>query len=101
MAINACTEELMKLAEAGRNCPGGTVSPPTIYRWTKRGISGVRLETLSRGGVTMTSTEALQRFFEAVTEAKQAQAEAELDSLCEDVDRSERTEQALEAAGLL
>ena len=43
----------------------------------------------------------LQRFFEAVTEAKQAQAEAELEDLCEDAGRPDSTTQALGAAGLL
>ena len=61
----------------------------------------MKLETLNVGGVTMTSPEALQRFFEAVTEAKQAQAEAELEDLCEDAGRPDSTTQALGAAGLL
>jgi hypothetical protein len=101
MAINAFTEYVMKLAEAGRRCPGGPVSPATIYRWSKRGIEGERLETINVGGVTMTSTEALQRFFERITAAKESKTQAALDALCDDVERSDGTSRRLEAAGLL
>lgn len=97
MAINAFDETVMKLAEAGRKCPGGPVSPPTVYRWSKQGIEGVRLETLNIGGVCHTSAEALQRFFEAVTAAKESQAHT---SDGEVADRSERTAQELQELGL-
>ena len=39
----------------------------TVYRWAKRGLRGVVLETLQVGGTLCTSHEALQRFFEALT----------------------------------
>lgn len=45
----------------------------SIYRWLKTGIAGVRLESLIIGGTRVTSIEALERFFQASTEAKDKQ----------------------------
>jgi len=101
MAIDAFGEQVMKLAEAGRQCPGGAVSSPTVYRWCKRGIAGVRLESIHVGGVMMTSRQALQRFFERVTEARRVQEQAELDARSGEVERSRATQRRLESAGLL
>ena len=38
-----------------------------VYRWTKSGSRGVRLESLRIGGQKVTSIEAIQRFIEATT----------------------------------
>lgn len=46
----------------------------TLHRWATRGCSGVVLETIFVGGSRCTSTEALQRFFAAVTEARERAA---------------------------
>jgi hypothetical protein len=40
----------------------------TIYRWATAGVAGVKLETIRVGGTLCTSFEALQRFFERLTE---------------------------------
>lgn len=42
----------------------------TVRRWAVRGVRGVTLETFCRGGRRWTSKEALDRFFEAIGEAK-------------------------------
>lgn len=42
---------------------GKRVHISTLYRWTTRGVRGVRLETLPLGGTLATSREALERFF--------------------------------------
>lgn len=39
-----------------------------VYRWAERGIGGVKLEYIQMGGKRCTSTEALQRFFAALTD---------------------------------
>lgn len=44
------------------------VAPSTLYRWSKQGIRGVKLETLRAGGGLVTSAEALQRFFERLSQ---------------------------------
>lgn len=41
----------------------------TIWRWHRRGVKGVRLETVLIGGRRYTSREALARFSERVTAA--------------------------------
>jgi hypothetical protein len=38
-----------------------------LYRWAKRGLRGVKLETIRVGGTLCTSLEALQRFCERLT----------------------------------
>jgi hypothetical protein len=52
-------------------CRGGKkVAVSTFWRWARYGIAGVRLETIYCGTVRCTSREALQRFFERVSEAR-------------------------------
>jgi hypothetical protein len=47
----------------------------TMWRWYKRGINGVRLETILVGTVRCTSRQALQRFFDAVTTASEGSSQ--------------------------
>lgn len=61
------SEHLLTLNEAARTLPGGGVHVSTVHRWRLRGVRSVQLETILRGGVRYTSTEALQRFFERAT----------------------------------
>lgn len=42
------------------------VNQSTIWRWTMKGVRGVKLESLAVGGVRVTSQEAFQRFIEAL-----------------------------------
>jgi hypothetical protein len=50
---------------------GGRTHQRTGFRWALQGLSGVRLETVLIGGNRYTSVPALERFFAAVTAAKQ------------------------------
>ena len=62
--INSQSEQLLTLAAAAREVPGRSgrgVSVSTVWRWTLRGVRGVKLETLMVGGIRHTSREALQR----------------------------------------
>lgn len=54
---------------------GGEVpkTPSTIFRWIRKGLRGIRLESALRGGIRVTSEEALARFFERVTTARDGQ----------------------------
>ena len=48
----------------------GFPRPPglrTLYRWSAKGIRGVRLETIRVGGSLCTSVQALQRFFDRLS----------------------------------
>jgi hypothetical protein len=55
----------------GRNGKKATLN--TLYRWTRSGCFGVRLEYIFIGGVRYTSREALLRFFGEITRVKEAQ----------------------------
>ena len=51
---------------------GAKLHVSTVFRWAQRGVRGVRLETLSIGaGQRCTSVEALQRFFDAISNVGQ------------------------------
>lgn len=39
--------------------------PNTLWRWSSKGLAGVKLEYLKCGGTRMTSVEAIERFFVA------------------------------------
>jgi len=66
--IDSAHENLISLADVPGHLPdrrgGKRPHVSCIYRWAQRGIRGVRLETLQCGGTKVTSSEALQRFFE-------------------------------------
>lgn len=50
-----------------------TMHIATIYRWISPGIQGVCLEHARIGGRMVTSQEAIQRFSDALTQAKQVE----------------------------
>ena len=74
MGIDFNTEPLIRLADVPKlkNLPNRRsskrVAISTVWRWSLRGVHGIRLETLKVGGTLCTSVAALQRFFDAVTE---------------------------------
>jgi hypothetical protein len=74
--IDAASENLVTLTRACRLLPprrnGARPNLATLYRWTNEGIRGVRLEFLMIGGTRTTSKEALQRFFERLTELEES-----------------------------
>jgi hypothetical protein len=70
--IEVHTEHLLNLRQAAASLPTRP-NLSTIFRWMQRGCRGIRLETILIGGTRHTSTEALQRFFEATTAAADGQ----------------------------
>ena len=101
MAIDTTTEQILTFAEAARQSRPGrarSLAPSTLWRWHRKGISGVRLETICLGGIRYTSVEALQRFFAAVTEAKSAKASGHA---VEEGQRNDSRESRLRESGLL
>lgn len=70
--MDLTTEKLLSLEQAAARAPKGrgSVSLKTVQRWVRKGLNGVRLETVSIGGANGTTAEALNRFFAAVTEAR-------------------------------
>lgn len=69
--IDIVTEKLFALTEANKRLPlrrgGKIINPATIYRWAQIGYRGTRLEVIQVGGTKCTSMEALQRFFDKLT----------------------------------
>ena len=70
MKIDTSSEPLTRLSLAGQFLPSDPCNA-TLYRWSKRGVSGVRLETLLIGGILYTSEQAIQRFIAETTEVRQ------------------------------
>jgi len=102
MAIDALNEELLTFGQAARRArpkDSRPAAPSTIWRWHSKGIAGVRLETVCLGGTRYTSSEALQRFFDAVTQARDEQCSTE-DTPSESRTRSQRTARRLQELGL-
>lgn len=68
-------EKPLSLAQAARVVPhadeDSPPNPATIYRWIRRGICGVHLESLRVGRRLYTSAEAVRRFLTRVTLANQ------------------------------
>lgn len=103
MAIDVLQEELLTFAQAARHArPRGSkpAAPSSLWRWHTRGIAGVKLETICLGGTRYTSAEALQRFFDQVTAAKEAKLATE-EPLGLPGTRTPQSRQRLEDAGLL
>jgi len=81
--IDIATEELLTLKDVCRLLPrrrgGKKPAFSTVWRWALHGVRGVRLETLRCGGTLCSSREALQRFFNRLSECDDAvQAEQQL-----------------------
>ena len=70
--IDTTTESPIPLTQAADELPrrrrGRKTHVSTLFRWSKAGCKGVRLETIQVGGTRCTSREALQRFFERLSE---------------------------------
>lgn len=72
--IDTRAEKLLTLTEAAKSVPNVGGKRPhvsTIFRWTRDGVrGGVKLETVRIGRRICTSREALERFFQAASEAE-------------------------------
>lgn len=64
--IDLASESLIPLRDVPRHLPprpnGKRLHISAVYRWARRGVRGIILETIRMGGSTYTSREALQRF---------------------------------------
>ncbi len=73
--IDISTETVLTLTEAAKRLPqrrrGSRPHPATLFRWVQRGVKGVRLESLQVAGTKCTSIQALQRFFDRLSEPRE------------------------------
>ncbi len=78
--IDMQSEQLLSLADATKILPrrrrGARPHVATLFRWTNNGVRGVFLDYLMVGATRCTSIEALQRFFDALTEREEAKLRA-------------------------
>lgn len=68
-------QEYVTLAEAARRVPTGSgkpVSIPTIWRWARKGVRGVRLEYVRAGRRILIRPDALDDFMRRLAEADDA-----------------------------
>ncbi len=76
--IDSASESLLTLAQAAEQLPrrrrGRKTHVSTLYRWTTAGCRGVRLDTIQVGATRCTSREALQRFFEQLSQGSRGDA---------------------------
>ena len=66
MPIDLQNERPRSITEAAKRLPNRP-SVRTLFRWSKKGVNGIVLETVKLGHHRYTSDEALQRFFERIT----------------------------------
>lgn len=62
-------ETYRRLSEQAKRLPT-PVSATTPWRWSRKGVRGIKLETVMIGGVEHCSDEALDRFLEALNAPK-------------------------------
>ena len=67
----------------------------TIYRWMMQGVRGIKLESIVVGATRCTSIEAMQRFFDSLTAA----ADAEHSSVVTPPPLTKTRQAQIEAAG--
>ena len=72
--IDLAKEKLIRLSDVPELLPpranGKRVHVSAVYRWVSRGVRGVRLESVTIGGTTYTSLEALQRHADRLSEGR-------------------------------
>lgn len=75
LRIDPSVEKLIELKdlpkEIAQNKKGRKLSIPSVYRWVREGIVGIRLETYWDIGKQCTTMEALDRFSQQVSEEKE------------------------------
>jgi len=68
-------EECFSFSAIAKRLPkinGNKIHPSAIWRWARKGVKGVRLETRRLGGRFVTSMEAIERFSKALAEVDPA-----------------------------
>ena len=92
MAIDASREAILPFFQVPDELPrrrkGRKIHLTTIYRWASTGCRGVVLESTLCGATRCTSREALNRFFERLTEVRRLGAGATSSTKPEPVRRS-------------
>jgi hypothetical protein len=97
MRIDIDREHLLTFNQAAKSLQH-PVAPSSIWRWARRGLQGIYLESVLIGGTRFTSSEAISRFAAALTAASEPMnGDSHSDAKSE---RDESTNRGLKAAGL-
>jgi hypothetical protein len=100
--IDLRTEHLIPLATVPRYAPrkcGKKIHISTAFRWVERGLQGIHLEYLQVGGTRHTSLEALQRFFNRLSERPLSPAVTIKSSATTSIASKHRLDRLLQRAG--
>lgn len=93
--IDPSKDKLLSLKEISKNLPR-CPSPACLWRWHKKGIRGIRLETILVGGRRYTTANAWSDFIEKTTLASDKK-----DVFEPETERSVETKERLVDSGLL
>lgn len=74
--IDIDREELMPLSKCAQTMPGRRVNTATTWRWSTKGIRGIKLPTVLIGGIRHTSREARAWWVAATTAVADGQTSA-------------------------
>ena len=69
-------DDLIPIGRVSDHLPVENLHPSTIYRWMQRGRNGVTLDYIKIGGRRYTTIDALQDFFEAISDRPQPRIES-------------------------
>ena len=73
------TEDILTFSETAKRLPeinGRRIAAATLWRWARRGLKGVRLESRKLGGRYVTSIEAVDRFAARLAELNNSSSAA-------------------------
>ncbi len=68
--------QLLNLSDAFEKKTGRRPNPCTTWRWSAKGVKGVKLQVLFVGGTRLTTEEWVQDFIDAVSRVNMAKHEA-------------------------
>ncbi len=80
---------------------GKRIHVSTTYRWTTRGIDGVKLQTVQVGNLRCTTIEMLEEFFARLASKKQPQPILPAKAGRRESPAAAKAKQALDAAGVV
>jgi hypothetical protein len=67
--------QLLNLSDAFEKKTGRRPNPCTTWRWSSKGVKGVKLQVVFMGGTRLTTEEWVQDFMDAVSRANMAKHE--------------------------
>jgi hypothetical protein len=80
-------------------CNGKRIHISAVYRWLLRGVRGTRLDSITIGGTTYTSTEAVQQFADQLSQARSPGSPVSRPSVATPSQRRRQIEEAARRVG--